>query len=128
VGNSRPVIPLKFMNRKEILAELGITDTILSGISAPIIWALFRSKKIGRKVLILWNLVCLELLFNIVIRAVLSTPLPFQQFAFDQPNIAVLYFPFVFLPAYIVPAVLLSHLIVLTKFATTDLHKIEPKF
>jgi hypothetical protein len=31
-------------------------------------------------------------------------------FAFDQPNIAVLYFPFNWLPSCIVPLVLLSHL------------------
>jgi hypothetical protein len=35
---------------------------------------------------------------------------PFQQFAFDQPNIAVLYFPFIWLPSCVVPLVLLSHL------------------
>jgi hypothetical protein len=33
-----------------------------------------------------------------------------QQIAFDQPNIGVMYFPFVWLPACIVPLVLLSHL------------------
>ncbi|HVF96549.1 MAG TPA: hypothetical protein VM871_04480, partial [Flavisolibacter sp.] len=32
-------------------------------------------------------------------------------FAFDQPNIAVLYFPFIWLPSFIVPVVLLSHLV-----------------
>jgi len=38
--------------------------------------------------------------------------LPFAQlFAFDQPNIAILYFPFVWLPSFIVMTVLFSHLI-----------------
>ncbi|HUQ96495.1 MAG TPA: hypothetical protein VM010_02440, partial [Chitinophagaceae bacterium] len=32
------------------------------------------------------------------------------QLAFDQPDIAVLYFPFVLLPGVVVPVVLLSHL------------------
>ena len=60
--------------------------------------------------IIAWNVICLALLFNIVFTAVFSVQSPFQQFAFDQPNIAVLYFPFIWLPCCIVPLVLLSHL------------------
>lgn len=51
----------------------------------------------------------LLLLFNVVITAVLSSPLPFQQLAFDQLNIGVMYFLFIWLPATIVPLVMLSH-------------------
>jgi hypothetical protein len=58
-----------------------------------------------------WNFICLGLLLNIVINAILAAPFPFQQFAFDQPNRGVLYFPFIWLPGFIVPAVLLSHLV-----------------
>ena len=61
--------------------------------------------------ILLWNFIALVLLINIVVNAVLSAPFPFQQFAFDQPNIAVLYFPFVLLPAFIVPIVLFGHLV-----------------
>jgi len=35
--------------------------------------------------------------------------------AFDQPNIAVLYFPFSWLPTYVVPVVLFCHLAALRK-------------
>jgi hypothetical protein len=52
---------------------------------------------------------------NIVVNAALSAPVPFQQFAFDQPNIAVLYFPFVWLPGFIVPLVLFAHLAAIQK-------------
>jgi hypothetical protein len=58
----------------------------------------------------MWNLICLALLANIVIRAVLSLPTDFQQFGFEQPNVAVLQFPYVWLPGLIVPLVLLAHL------------------
>jgi hypothetical protein len=64
---------------------------------------------------LVWNFICLGLLFNIVVHAVLSAPLPFQQLAFDQPNVAILYFPYVWLPAFIVPVVLLSHLVAIRK-------------
>lgn len=97
---------------------------ILSGISAPIIFYLaFHLKILGPRWLILWNFICLGLLLNIVINAVLSAPFQFQRFAFDQPNIAVLYFPFNWLPSVIVPIVLLSHLVVLRQLTQ---HKTEP--
>ncbi|MDX1908318.1 MAG: hypothetical protein SF053_14880 [Bacteroidia bacterium] len=60
--------------------------------------------------LIVWNLVGLIFLLNIVVLAVLSLPTQLQQLAFEQPNLAVMYFPFVWLPAFIVPVVMLSHL------------------
>ena len=84
---------------------------ILSGLSAPFIYYFgFIKRTLPRKVILLWNFICLALLLNIVFNAILSAPFPIQQFAFDQPNIAVLYFPFVWLPCCVVPIVLLSHL------------------
>lgn len=84
---------------------------ILSGLTAPIIFYFgFVTKQLDRKVILIWNFICLALLINIVVVAILSAPFPFQQFAFDQPNIAVLYFPFNWLPSCVVPLVLLSHL------------------
>ena len=61
-------------------------------------------------IILIWNFICFGLLINIVVNAILSAPFPFQKFAFDHPNIAILYFPFVWLPCCIVPIVLLSHL------------------
>lgn len=85
---------------------------ILSGISAPLILYFgFINKSLNKNIILLWNLICLGLLLNIVINAVLSAPFQFQQFAFEQPNIAVLYFPFNWLPSVVVPIVLFSHLI-----------------
>lgn len=103
----------------EIMTFEGRNFDILSGLTAPIIaWLGFRNGKINRPLLILWNIVALALLFNIVITAILSFPFPFQQFAFEQPNRAVLYFPFVWLPTIIVPIVFLSHLISLWQLLT----------
>jgi hypothetical protein len=102
-----------FMNKAipKVMTFEGANFDILSGLSAPIIYYIaFVKKSIGRKALLIWNFICLVLLFNIVITAVLSAPLPIQQFGFDQPNIGVFYFPFNWLPCFIVPTVLLSHL------------------
>jgi hypothetical protein len=85
---------------------------ILSGITAPFMYYFgYVKNKIPTRGILLWNILCLLLLFNIVVHAVLSAPFPFQQVAFEQPNIAVLYFPFVWLPGFVVPMVLLAHLV-----------------
>lgn len=95
----------------ELMTFEGYNFDILSGITAPIIYYMFYVKGwVGKKGLLLWNIVCLLLLLNILAIALLSAQTPFQKLAFDQPNIGVAYFPFVWLPAVIVPIVLFSHL------------------
>lgn len=88
---------------------------ILTGISAILLLAykLFTGKELNRLLMIVWNIMGLVLLMVIVSIAILSAPLPIQQLAFEQPNIAVLEFPIVFLPAYIVPAVFVSHILLI---------------
>lgn len=89
---------------------------IFAGITAPIVGFLgVAQSKMGKTSLLLWNFACLGLLLNIVASAILSAPSPFQQFAFDQPNIAILYFPFSWLPAFVVPLVLFAHLTAIKK-------------
>lgn len=100
----------------EIMTFEGRNFDILSGITAPFIFYYgFIKRQIYGGIILIWNLISLGLLFNIIIHAILSTPFPFQMFAFDQPNIAVLYFPFNWLPSCIVPLVLFSHLVVIRK-------------
>lgn len=102
-----------FMNRAvpELMTFEGRNFDIVSGITAPIIYYFgFIKKRLNTKVILIWNFICLGLLINIVVNAVLAAPFPFQQFAFDQPNIAVLHFPFNWLPCCVVPLVLFSHL------------------
>jgi len=95
----------------ELMTFEGRNFDILSGFTAPVIFYLaFTRKQLNRQILLIWNFICLGLLVNIITNAILSAPFPFQQFAFDQPNIAVLYFPFIWLPCCVVPLVLLSHL------------------
>lgn len=89
----------------------GYNFDIFAGLSSPVIYYLvFIKKRIGYKGLLIWNLICLGLLLNILTIAVLSAVTPFQQLAFEQPNVGVAEFPFVWLPAVIVPIVLFSHL------------------
>jgi hypothetical protein len=95
---------------------------IISGLTAPLIVYFGYNKKIlSTLILLAWNLICLCLLFNIVIRAILSAPFPFQKFGFDQPNMAIFQFPFVWLPGFIVPVVLFCHLITIQKLLKKSL-------
>jgi hypothetical protein len=99
-----------------IMTFEGYNFDIMSGVTAPVIYYFaFVKRSIGTKSLLAWNFLCIALLMNIVVIAVLSAPFPFQQLGFDQPNVAVLYFPFQWLPCFIVPVVLLSHLAAIRK-------------
>jgi hypothetical protein len=83
---------------------------IIAGLTAPIIYYFyFLKKQLSNTVLLLWNISCLCLLINIVVIAVLSAPGSLQQFAFDQPNIAIAHFPFNWLASVVVPLVLMAH-------------------
>ena len=96
----------------QLMTFEGRNFDILSGLTAPLIaWLAFRGGKMNRQLLIVWNLLAFGLLLNILINAILALETPFQQFAFDQPNRGVLYFPFFWLPAIIVPIVFVSHVI-----------------
>jgi hypothetical protein len=98
----------------------GTNFDIVSGLSAiPVAWLAFRSGAPGKSLLWWWNIICLLLLLNIVATAVRAAPFPFQQIAFDQPNIAVLSFPFNLLPAVIVPLVFFGHLVAFRRLLRT---------
>lgn len=98
----------------ELMTFAGRNWDILSGITAPLVWWFgYRNRVLPRTVLIGWNVLCLALLFNIVINAILAAPFDFQQQAFDQPNIAIFYFPYVLLPGVVVPVVLFSHVVLI---------------
>jgi len=102
-----------------IMTFEGWNFDILSGLFAPVVYLIsFRGPQINRGILIAYNIVGLVLLANVVSIAIMSLPSPIQQVAFEQPNQAVLFFPYIWLPAVVVPLVLFSHLASLWKLAT----------
>jgi cytochrome c biogenesis factor len=91
---------------------------ILSGISAPFIaYFGFNKRTLSRKTLLVWNVVCLALVLQVVVTGILSAPSAIQQFSFDQPNYAILIFPFVWLPGIVVPIVIFGHLTSIKRLA-----------
>ncbi|MGK7397502.1 MAG: hypothetical protein ACNS62_23190 [Candidatus Cyclobacteriaceae bacterium M3_2C_046] len=97
----------------EMMTFMGWNFDILIGISAVLLlfYLFFLGQKLPERLIKGWNVAGLFFLMIIIIIAVLSSPLPIQQLAFDQPNVAVLYFPYILLPAYIVPVVMVAHLL-----------------
>ena len=105
----------------QLMTFEGRNFDILSGLTAPMIYFLaFRGGKVNRPLLIFWNVATLVLLIKIVTIAVLSYKSPLQKLAFDQPNVAVTYFPFIWLPSVVVPIVLFCHLAALWKLLKRD--------
>ena len=100
----------------QIMTFEGANFDIIAGLTAPLmVYLYFNRKNISAKKMLVWNVVCLLLLINIVVIALLCALMPIQQLAFDQPNIGVLYFPFVWLPSVIVPIVMFSHFVAIRR-------------
>lgn len=96
----------------EVMTFEGRNFDIISGITAPFIAYFGMVKgKLPKSAILIWNFICLGLLINVVGHGIVSAPSPFQQISFEQPNIAILTFPFSWLACCIVPLVLLSHLV-----------------
>jgi uncharacterized membrane protein len=103
-----------FLNKAvpELMTFTGRNFDILAGITAPFLaYFGFKIRVPNRYLLLAWNILGLILLFNIVFLALFSAITPFQKFAFEQPNIAIVNFPFSWLPTFIVPVVLFGHLV-----------------
>lgn len=118
-----------FMERliPEAMTFQGYNFDILAGITAPFI-AYFGYKQsiLNNTILILWNIVSLLLLITIILLSIFSFPSVIQQYAFAQPNIGMLYFPFFWLPSFIVPIVFFSHLVAIRQLMLGTGKKNEP--
>jgi hypothetical protein len=111
-----------FLNKAipELMTFEGRNFDIVAGITAPFIAYFGLTKnKLSSQIILIWNFVCLGLLLNIVVNALFSAPSPIQKFAFEQPNIAILNFPFSWLPTFIVPIVLFGHLVSIRQLLKT---------
>ncbi len=94
-----------------IMTYDGWNFDIVVGLSAMLLLLFWLWRRPRATLLRAWNYFGLVMLSIIVITAILSTPTPLQQLAFDQPNVAILSYPFTLLPGVVVPLVALSHLL-----------------
>jgi hypothetical protein len=85
---------------------------ILAGFSAiPMAWIVARGMA-GKGAIQIWNIAGALLLINIMVVAALSTPTRMFMFPDQIPNTFVTHVPYVWLPAFLVQAAWLGHLLV----------------
>ena len=93
------------------MSYTGWNFDIVTGLTAlPVAWAIHRGKG-GRRLAVAWNLMGSLLLLNIVVIAVVSTPI-MAMFGPDLLNTFVMFPPFVWLPAVMVLTAFTGHLLV----------------
>jgi hypothetical protein len=95
----------------EVMTYSGLNFDIVSGITGGLLGLLLLRRGVPSWVLGLWNLLGLVLLANIVLVAILSTPVPFRVFTDGPPNLLPSTFPFVWLPSFLVQLALVGHLL-----------------
>jgi hypothetical protein len=89
----------------------GLNFDILTGIGALLVAPLLLMGVAGRRTVMVWNIAGSLLLINVVTVAILSTP-RIRYFGPDRLSSFVTYAPFVWLPAVMVLAALLGHLLI----------------
>jgi hypothetical protein len=81
---------------------------ILIGLTAPFAaWIYQRAR--SATFAIVWNIAGLASVLNIAIVAILSMPTPLRHFMNDPPNTLLAQFPFIYLPAVLVPCGYIAH-------------------
>jgi hypothetical protein len=85
---------------------------ILSGVSAAGMAWLAAKGRAPRWLILLWNCVGLALLLNIVVIAILSMPTALRRFHNEPANSFIAYFPYIWLPTFLVQIALFGHLLV----------------
>ncbi|MEM9260954.1 MAG: hypothetical protein AAGA62_15000, partial [Bacteroidota bacterium] len=92
---------------------------IVPGVTAPIIALLvWRWQKLDQRWALYWNFAAMLILLFTISQAILSAPFPFQQLSLAQPTVAPLYFPFIWLPVFVAPLVILAHCISIRRLLT----------
>ena len=105
----------------QIMTFEGRNFDILIGLSAPVLGHFVdRADKAGRgakfyKLIFVWNIVGLILVSNAFLTAILSAPTPIQRFFVQPPMSLIGHFPYIWLPAFVVPFAFLLHMLSLRK-------------
>jgi hypothetical protein len=99
----------------------GFNYDILVGLTAiPVSYLCFRRRKFFYKPLIVWNILGILILLNIVTIAILSTPSDLRYFMNEPANTVIGYYPFIWLPGFVVPMALFLHLASLRQIKLKD--------
>jgi uncharacterized membrane protein len=93
-------------------------DVITGILALPVGYILLRKKSYATKLAIAFNVIGILLLLNILVIAVLSMPTPLRYFMNEPSNSIVAQFPFILLPAILVPVAYTLHIFSLRQLLT----------
>ena len=109
----------------KMLTFKGANVDIFIGASAPLVAWLSTRGRMGMKLALTWNVLGLLALTNVVIRAVLTAPGPFNLIHAEVPNLMMGTFPFLFIPGFFVPLAVVLHVLAIraisSRFRTRNL-------
>jgi|SRR6202041_1501022 len=95
----------------KMLTFEGANVDIYIGLSALLIAWLSTRGRVGMKIAFAWNVLGLLSLVNVVTRAVLTAPGPFNLIHAEVPNRMIGTFPFLFIPGFLVPLAVVLHVV-----------------
>ena len=95
----------------KMLTFEGANVDIFIGASAPLIAWVSTRGRLGMRLALTWNVLGLLALANVVIRAVLTAPGPFNLIHAQVPNLMFGTFPFMFIPGFFVPLAVVLHVL-----------------
>lgn len=94
----------------ELLSFHGRNWDILVGLSAPVVaYACFVRRAWPAAVAVWWNWAGILILLNVVVHAQLSAPTPWRVYVTDPPTTFIAAWPYIWLPAFLVPVAWLLH-------------------
>lgn len=92
---------------------------ILVGLSAPLVaWMVHRAhrqKLDARKLVTAWNILGMLMITNILVRGILSMPTKFQIFTDKPDSIGMTFFPWIWLPTFVIPFAYMLHILSLRR-------------
>jgi len=97
----------------KMLTFEGANVDIYVAVSAPLIAWLSTRGRLGLRIALVWSVLGLLALTNVVTRAVLTAPGPFNLIHTEVPNRLMGTFPFLFIPGLLVPLAVVLHLLAL---------------
>jgi len=95
----------------KMLTFEGANVDIYIGASAALIAWLSTRGRLGLRIALAWNVLGLLALTNVVVRAVLTTPGPFNLIHAEVPNLMMGTFPFLLIPGFFVPLAVVLHVL-----------------
>ena len=93
---------------------------IVVALTAPLAAWLVSRGPTGRRLAWVWNLAGILSLGNIIVRAVLTAPGPLHLIHAEVPDMAIITYPFTFVPGFMAPLALVLHVLAFRGFRTVS--------